>query len=80
MGWIGPLWIGLVVGAAARVLHPTGMRLGLLAAMLAGIVGALLAYYGGQLVHLFADGQVLAWTAAVVGAMVAPAVWGLVRR
>ena len=48
MGWIGPLWIGLVVGAAARVLHPTGMRLGLLAAMLAGIVGALLAYYGGQ--------------------------------
>ncbi|TXD84985.1 GlsB/YeaQ/YmgE family stress response membrane protein, partial [Ralstonia pseudosolanacearum] len=34
MGWIGPLWVGLAVGAAARWLHPRGMPLGLLAAML----------------------------------------------
>ncbi|MHA6910691.1 GlsB/YeaQ/YmgE family stress response membrane protein [Ralstonia pseudosolanacearum] len=79
MGWIGPLWVGLAVGAAARWLHPRGMRLGLLAAMLAGAAGALLAYYGGQLAHLYADGQVLAWTAAVAGAMAGPAAWGLVR-
>ncbi|AMP36499.1 GlsB/YeaQ/YmgE family stress response membrane protein [Ralstonia solanacearum] len=79
MGWIGPLWVGLAVGAAARWLHPHGTRPGLLAAMLAGAVGALLAYYGGQFAHLYADGQVLAWTAAVVGAMVVPAGWGLLR-
>ncbi|MDB0572366.1 GlsB/YeaQ/YmgE family stress response membrane protein [Ralstonia solanacearum] len=79
MGWIGPLWVGLAVGAAARWLHPRGMRLGLLSAMLAGAAGALLAYYGGQFARLYADGQVLAWTAAVVGAMVVLAAWGLLR-
>lgn len=52
---------------------------GLPAAMLAGAAGALLAYYGGQLAHLYADGQVLAWTAAVAGAMAVPAAWGLLR-
>jgi uncharacterized membrane protein YeaQ/YmgE (transglycosylase-associated protein family) len=49
-------------------------------ALCAGALGALLGYYGGQFAHLYADGQILAWTAAVVGAMLLPAVWGLVRR
>ncbi|AJW43272.1 MULTISPECIES: GlsB/YeaQ/YmgE family stress response membrane protein [Ralstonia] len=83
MGWIGPLWIGLAVGAAARWLHPThagGRRMGWRPALCTGALGALLGYYGGQFAHLYADGQILAWTAAVVGAMLLPAVWGLVRR
>jgi uncharacterized membrane protein YeaQ/YmgE (transglycosylase-associated protein family) len=79
MGWIAPLWIGLAVGAAARWLHPSGKRLGWLAALLAGVFGALVGYYGGQFAHLYADGQVMAWTAAVIGAMVVPAAWGLLR-
>ncbi|CAJ0799048.1 hypothetical protein LMG7141_03615 [Ralstonia condita] len=80
MGWLGPLWIGLAVGGAAHWLHPAGKRLGWRPALLAGALGALAGYYGGQFAHLYADGQILAWTAAVVGAMLAPAVWGLLRR
>lgn len=83
MGWFGPLWIGLAVGAAARWLHPAqsgGRRMGWRAALLAGVVGALAGYYGGQFVHLYADGRILAWTAAVIGAMLVPAAWGLLRR
>ncbi|WP_296225462.1 GlsB/YeaQ/YmgE family stress response membrane protein [Ralstonia sp. UBA689] len=79
MGWIGPLWIGLAVGFVARWLHPGSKRLGWATALLAGVIGALAGYYGGQFAHLYADGQILAWTAAVIGAMVVPAVWGLVR-
>ncbi|OCS48175.1 GlsB/YeaQ/YmgE family stress response membrane protein [Ralstonia pickettii] len=80
MGWIGPLWIGLAVGIAARWLHPAGKRLGWVAALLTGGIGALLGYYSGQFAHLYADGQIMAWTAAVVGAMLLPAAWGLSRR
>jgi len=80
MGWIGPLWIGLAVGATARWLHPAGKRLGWPVALLTGVVGALIGYYSGQFVHLYADGQIMAWTAAVVGAMLLPAAWGLLRR
>lgn len=80
MGWIGPLWTGLAVGVAARWLLPAGKRLGWRAALLSGSVGALVGYYGGQFVHLYADGQIMAWTAAVVGAMVLPAACGLLRR
>ena len=80
MGWIGPLWIGLAVGVAARWLHPAGKRLGWPAALLMGALGALVGYYSGQFVHLYADGQIMAWTAAVVGAMMLPAAWGLLRR
>jgi hypothetical protein len=29
---------------------------------------------------LYADGQIMAWTAAVVGALLLPAAWGLLRR
>lgn len=80
MGWIGPLWIGLAVGTAARWLHPAVKRLSWLAALLSGAAGALIGYYGGQFVHLYADGQIMAWTAAVVGAMLLPGAWGLLRR
>ncbi|NMV38593.1 GlsB/YeaQ/YmgE family stress response membrane protein [Ralstonia insidiosa] len=79
MGWIAPLWIGLAVGAAAHWLYPGGKRLGWLAALLAGVIGALVGYYGGQFAHLYSDGQIMAWTAAVIGAMVVPAAWGLLR-
>jgi hypothetical protein len=43
-------------------------------------MGALLGYYSGQFAHLYADGQIMAWTAAVVGAMLLPAARGLLRR
>jgi uncharacterized membrane protein YeaQ/YmgE (transglycosylase-associated protein family) len=77
---MAPLWIGLAVGATARWLHPNGKRMGWLAALLTGVVGALLGYYSGQFAHLYADGQIMAWTAAVVGALLLPAAWGLLRR
>ncbi len=72
------LVVGALAGLAARSLHPAG-RISLLAAVVFGVLGALAAFYGGRGVHLFVDGQMMGWGAAILGAGVMVGVWGVVR-
>lgn len=75
---LGTLVVGVLVGLAARSLHPAG-RVSLMAAMVFGALGALAAFYGGRGLHWFADGQMAGWFAATLGAGVLVGVWGMAR-
>ncbi|WP_416050388.1 hypothetical protein [Cupriavidus basilensis] len=75
---LGTLVVGVLVGLAARWLHPVG-RVSLLAAVVFGVLGALAAFYGGRGLHWFVDGQMAGWFAAVLGAAVLVGVGGVAR-
>lgn len=79
--------LGLIAGAIAKAIYPGHQGGGILATMLLGIIGA---FVGGSLFTFFNTGT-LALTAtaafsipsilvAVIGAMVAIFIWGLVTR
>jgi len=79
--------LGLIAGAIAKLIYPGHQGGGILATMLLGIVGA---FVGGTLFS-FLSGKGLALTAtaglnpgsilvAVIGAMVAIFIWGLITR
>ena len=71
--------VGAVVGFAGRLLHPAGRVVSVPAALLLGVLGALAAFYGGRAAHLFVDGQIFGWGAAIAGAALLVAVWGVAR-
>ena len=78
--------LGLLAGAIAKAIYPGGQGGGILATMILGIIGA---FVGGSLYTFFSTGA-LALTApglsipgifiAVLGAMVAIFLWGLITR
>ncbi len=75
----GMVIVGAIVGLAGRLLHPSGRVVSLGAAPLLGAVGALAAFYAGRAAHLFTDGQLLGWGAAMLGAALLVAIWGVAR-
>jgi uncharacterized membrane protein YeaQ/YmgE (transglycosylase-associated protein family) len=76
---LGLVVVGAVVGLAGRLMHPSGRVVGLPAALVLGVVGALVAFYAGRAAHLFTDGQLLGWGAAIMGSALLVGVWGVVR-
>ncbi|WP_427159360.1 GlsB/YeaQ/YmgE family stress response membrane protein [Aliinostoc sp. HNIBRCY26] len=78
--------LGLLAGAIAKAIYPGSQGGGILSTMILGIIGA---FIGGSLYSLFATGT-LQLTAtslslpglliAVIGAMVAIYLWGLISR
>ena len=78
--------LGLIAGAIAKAIYPGHQGGGILATMLLGIVGA---FIGGSL-FTFLNTGTLALTAtsfsiggfivAIIGAMIAIFIWGLVTR
>ncbi|CAG9186770.1 GlsB/YeaQ/YmgE family stress response membrane protein [Cupriavidus pampae] len=76
---LGLLVVGALVGFAARIFHPSGRVVSLPAAPVLGAAGALLAFYSGRALHLFTDGQLMGWSAAILGAALLVALWGLIR-
>jgi uncharacterized membrane protein YeaQ/YmgE (transglycosylase-associated protein family) len=72
--------IGFLVGLVARAIMPGNQKLGCLLTIVLGIVGAVVATYLGQALHLYAPGQVAHFLGAVVGAMVVLLVVGLLRK
>ncbi|CAG2156937.1 hypothetical protein LMG31506_05856 [Cupriavidus yeoncheonensis] len=76
---LGTLIVGLLVGLAARQMHPAGKVVSLPAALVLGMAGAAAAFYGGRALHLFIDGQMSGWLAAIVGASVLVGLWGALR-
>lgn len=70
MSIIGTIFIGLIVGLIARLLHPGKDGLGLIMTALLGIGGSMLATYGGQFLGIYRAGQVAGFIGAVVGAVI----------
>lgn len=80
MGIIGTLIIGLIVGLVARFVHPGDDKMGWLLTIALGVVGSLVATYGGQALGLYRPGESAGFIGATIGAIVLLVVVGLVRR
>ena len=80
MGIIATIFIGLIVGLVARLLHPGKDELGLIMTALLGIAGSVLASYGGQFLGIYQAGEVAGFVGAVVGAVLILFVVGRLRK
>jgi uncharacterized membrane protein YeaQ/YmgE (transglycosylase-associated protein family) len=70
MSILGIILIGLVVGLIARFLTPGPNPRGIIVTIVIGIVGAVIATYGGQALGLYQVGQTAGFIGSVVGAVV----------
>ena len=77
---IGVLLIGLVVGLLARFLTPGPNPRGIIVTIVIGIVGAVIATYGGQALGLYQVGQPAGFFGSVVGAVVLLVLLKLIDR
>jgi uncharacterized membrane protein YeaQ/YmgE (transglycosylase-associated protein family) len=70
MSIIGILVIGLVVGLLARIITPGPNPRGIIVTIVIGIVGSVIATYGGQALHLYQPGEAASFIGSVIGAVV----------
>lgn len=80
MGFIGTLFIGLVVGLVARFLKPGDDSMGWIWTILLGIGGSIAATYGGQALGIYRAGQGAGFIGAVVGAMVLLMIYNALKK
>jgi len=69
MGIIGTLFVGLIVGALARLLLPGEQKMGWILTCVLGVAGSFAAGFIGQLLGWYRVGQPVGWIASVLGAM-----------
>jgi uncharacterized membrane protein YeaQ/YmgE (transglycosylase-associated protein family) len=67
---IGILFIGLVVGLLARIITPGPNPRGIVVTIVIGIVGAVIATYGGQALGLYGPGEPSSFIGSVLGAVI----------
>jgi uncharacterized membrane protein YeaQ/YmgE (transglycosylase-associated protein family) len=72
--------IGFFVGLLARFLLPGRDVGGFIATTVVGIVGSIIATYGGQALHIYQPGQTAGFFGAVLGAIVLLVLLRLIRR
>ena len=77
LGWI---IIGLLAGAAARLVMPGRDPGGCVVTLLLGIAGALLAGYVGRMTGVYAPGERAGFIAAVVGSIAVLALYRWLGR
>jgi uncharacterized membrane protein YeaQ/YmgE (transglycosylase-associated protein family) len=77
---LGVLLIGLVVGLIARFLTPGPNPRGIIVTIVIGIVGAVIATYGGQALGLYQAGEPAGFFGSVVGAVVLLVLLRLIGR
>ncbi|GGM11529.1 GlsB/YeaQ/YmgE family stress response membrane protein [Pseudomonas asuensis] len=80
MGIIGTIIIGLIVGLIARFLKPGDDSMGWIMTIVLGIVGSLVASYGGQAIGIYRAGEGAGFIGAVVGAIIVLFIWGMVTK
>lgn len=80
MSILGIILIGLVVGLIARFLTPGPNPHGIIVTIVIGIVGAVIATYGGQALGLYQVGQTAGFIGSVVGAVVLLVLLRLIGR
>jgi uncharacterized membrane protein YeaQ/YmgE (transglycosylase-associated protein family) len=79
MGFIGTLFVGLIVGAIARFVLPGEQKMGWILTCLLGVGGSLAAGFVGQALGWYQAGQGAGWIASVLGAVVLLLVVGKLR-
>ena len=70
MSILGIFVIGLLVGLAARFVTPGPNPRGIIVTIVIGIVGAVIATYGGQALGLYQVGEAAGFIGSVLGAVV----------
>lgn len=73
------VFIGLIVGILAKLLHPGRENMGLIATTLLGIAGSLAATFLGRLVGFYKEGEAAGFLMALVGAIVLLVIYGMVK-
>lgn len=74
---ISAIVIGCIVGLIARAIKPGNDAMGWIMTIVLGIVGSLVATYGGQMLGLYAPGQSAGWIASVIGAIIVLFIYGM---
>jgi uncharacterized membrane protein YeaQ/YmgE (transglycosylase-associated protein family) len=72
--------IGFLVGLVARFLLPGRDVGGFIATTVVGVVGSIIATYGGQALKIYQPGQTAGFFGAVLGAVVLLVLLRLIRR
>ena len=72
--------VGFVVGLIARLLVPGRDPAGFVVTVVIGIVGSVIATYGGQALGIYGPGQPAQFLGSIVGAVVLLVLLKLVRR
>jgi len=70
MSILGIIFIGLLVGLVARFVTPGPNPRGIIVTIVIGVVGAVIATYGGQALGLYEIGQPAGFLGSVIGAVV----------
>jgi uncharacterized membrane protein YeaQ/YmgE (transglycosylase-associated protein family) len=70
VGVIGTIFVGLIVGALARLIMPGEQKMGWILTILLGIGGSLITGYVGQAAGWYQAGEGAGWIASVIGALV----------
>jgi uncharacterized membrane protein YeaQ/YmgE (transglycosylase-associated protein family) len=80
MHLIGAVVIGFLAGLIARALKPGDDKMGWIMTAVLGIVGSLVATYGGQVLGMYKPGQSAGFIMSVIGAIVVLVIYGLVTK
>jgi len=79
---VGIIWaivIGFVVGLVAKMLMPGRDPGGFIITILIGIVGSLIATYGGQALGVYEAGEAAGFIGSLLGAIILLVIYRLVR-
>lgn len=74
------IFIGLIVGAIAKLIMPGKDPGGIIITILIGIAGSILFTYLGQFIGLYEEGQSAGFIGSVVGAIILLAVYRLFKK
>ncbi|WP_448252432.1 GlsB/YeaQ/YmgE family stress response membrane protein [Ottowia oryzae] len=80
MSIIVTIIVGFIVGLIARAIMPGNQAMGWIMTTILGIVGSLVASYGGAALGLYPAGSPVGWIASVIGAIVVLFLYGLVTK
>ena len=81
MGIIWTIIVGIIVGTIAKFIMPgSNEPKGFILTAILGIVGSMLASYGGQAIGWYAQGQAAGWIASIIGAIIVLAIYGMVTK
>ncbi|MNC75209.1 hypothetical protein D3C75_1267050 [compost metagenome] len=72
--------IGFIAGLIARAIHPGDDKAGFIVTTALGIVGSLVATYGGQLLGLYPKGASAGFIASVIGAIVVLFIYNMIAK
>ncbi len=80
MGIIWTILIGFVVGLLAKMLKPGRDPAGFFITAIIGIVGSVLATYGGQALGLYRAGEAAGFIGSLIGAIILLVIYSIIRR